>query len=397
MPRPIYLDHNATTPLDARVLDAMLPYLKERFGNAASAHFYGWEAKAAVESARERLTHGIGAKDAARLVFTSGTTEANNLALKGIALASAKPLRIVTQATEHGCVIESARELARLGHEVVFCDVDKEGFVTPESLRAKLTPDTDLVSVMAANNEIGTIQDIAALVRVTRASGRALFHCDAAQAVGKVAVDAAAWDVDLLSFSAHKIYGPKGVGALYVAPRLPRIQLHPLLHGGGHENGLRSGTLDVAGIVGFAAALELCLAEREPEAARQMRLRDLFVDTLLARLDLCRLNGPVQNRLPNNANLFIGGVAADDLIAGLRGACVSSGAACSSGGTEPSHVLRAIGLTNDEARSSLRAAVGRSTTEGDILAAADEIAAVAERLRANSPAYELLKREIGDA
>lgn len=392
MPCPVYLDNNATTPLDPRVLAAMQPYFTDMFGNAASSHFYGWEAKAAVDAARAQIAGGIGARDPKSVIFTSGTTESNNLAIKGLCLASREKLHVVSQKTEHECVIGALEDMKRFGHDVTWLDVDAGGRVKPEDVRKALRPETALVSVMWANNEVGTIQEIQELARVTHERPGVLFHADAAQAVGKIPVDVKAADVDLMGFSAHKIYGPKGIGALYVAPRSPKIRLHPLLHGGGHEYGLRSGTLNVPGIVGFAKALELCLAELESETVRQEKLRDRLVHGLLSRTDLSRLNGPASGRLPNNANVCFAGTPSGDVIAKLASAvAVSSGAACSSGGTEPSHVLQAMGLTREEATWSLRLSVGRFTTEAQIDAAIDAIIKAVEAVRSGSPAYQMLK------
>lgn len=391
VPRPIYLDYNATTPLDPRVLDAMRPFLTDKFGNAASSHFYGWEAKAAVDAARAKIADLIGAAEPESVIFTSGTTESNNLAIKGLLTASPEKYRVISQRTEHECVIGALEDMRRFGHEVYSVAVDAGGRVNPASLKKALRPETALVSVMWANNEVGTLQDVAELVRVTRENSKALFHTDAAQAVGKIPVNVADADVDFLSFSAHKIYGPKGVGALYVAPRSPKIRLHPQLHGGGHEFGLRSGTLNVPGIVGFAKALELCAAELKTEAARQEKLRDRLVRELLSRSDLSRLNGPVSGRLPNNANVCFAGTPAGDVIAKLISVAVSSGAACSSGGTEPSHVLQALGLTREEASWSLRFSVGRFTTEADVDVAIDAVLDAVAKVRDVSPAYQMMK------
>lgn len=382
---PIYLDHNATTPLDPRVLEAMLPYLTERFGNAASrTHPYGWVAAQAVERARQRLAAGIGAAPD-ELVFTSGATESCNTAIKGVAWALAgRGRHLVTCATEHRAVLDPHRRLGREGWEVTVLGVDGWGRLAPEAVAAVLRPDTVLVSVMLANNEIGTLQPVAAIAERCRARG-VLVHCDATQAVGKVPVDVRELGVDLLSFSAHKLYGPKGIGALVVRRRRPRLRLQPLLDGGGHEDGLRAGTLNVPGIVGFARALELCLADREAEAARQAALRDRLRDSILGRLDGVVENGHPSERLPNTLNLSFAGVDGGALPLEVTDVAVSSGAACSSARAEPSHVLLAIGRSPQEAAASLRFSLGRGSTAAAVeLAAASVVRAVTKLRRQRS-------------
>lgn len=388
---PIYLDNHATTPLDPRVLEAMLPFYREDFGNAAShTHRFGWRAEAAVELAREELAAAIGAADPREIVFTSGATESDNLALKGV-VGSGTPsqARLVTVATEHPAVLDTCAALARRGTQVQVLPVDGHGRVDPEAVAAALVPETTLVSVMAANSEIGTLQPLAEIGRLCGERG-VLFHSDAAQAVGKIPLDVEALGIDLLSFSAHKLYGPKGVGALYVRRRRRdgrRLRLEPLLHGGGHERGLRSGTLPVALVVGFARAVALCLAERQVEAKRLAALRDRLLAGLRAALPGVAVNGPpVAHRLPANLNFSIEGIEADALLAGLQEVALSTGSACSSARPEPSHVLRALGLPPERVRGALRVGLGRFTTEQEIDRAIRCIALEANRLRAEGAA-----------
>lgn len=383
MPDPIYLDHHATTPLDPRVLEAMLPWLEREFGNAASrTHVYGWRAEAAVEQAREEVAAAIGARDPREIVFTSGATESDNLALKGLLRARRERAReLVISAVEHPAVSDSAAALAKEGFETRVLPVDEAGLVDADALAARLGDATGLVSVIWAQSEIGVIQPIGQLAERCRARG-VPFHSDAAQAVGKLPVDVAREGVDLLSFSAHKLYGPKGVGALYVRRGRPRLRLEPLLHGGGHEWGLRSGSLPVPLIVGFAAALRIAEAEREAEAARLLALRETLLRRLSARLPGVRLNGDAVRRLPGNLNLSIEGVAGDALVAGCAGLALSTGSACASARPEPSPVLLALGLPPERVREGFRIGLGRGTREADVLLAADQIADTAERLRA---------------
>ncbi|HPC81754.1 MAG TPA: cysteine desulfurase family protein [Thermoanaerobaculaceae bacterium] len=381
---PIYLDHNATTPLDPRVLEAMLPYLTEHFGNAASrTHPFGWAAARAVDRARQSVAAGLGAGPD-EVVFTSGATESCNTAIKGVAWALAgRGRHLVTCATEHQAVLDPHRRLGREGWEVTVLPVDGWGRVAPEAVEAAIGPGTVLVSVMLANNEIGTLQPIAAIAERCRARG-VLLHCDATQAVGKIPVDVRALGVDLLSLSAHKLYGPKGVGALVVRRRKPRLRLAPLLDGGGHEDGLRAGTLNVPGIVGMARALELCLDGQQAEAARQAALRDRLRDRILARLEGVLENGHPTERLPNTLNLSFEGVDGGALLLGLSDLAVSSGSACSSARAEPSHVLLAIGRSRSLAAASLRFSLGRGTTAEDVERAAASVVRVVGALRSQS-------------
>ncbi|RIK97767.1 MAG: IscS subfamily cysteine desulfurase [Proteobacteria bacterium] len=385
----IYLDHQSTTPTDARVVEAMLPYFDREFGNAASrTHAFGWRAEAAVELARESIARALGAAEPREIVFTSGATESNNLAILGAARAGrARGDHLVTVATEHSAVLEPCQALAREGFRVTVLPVDRDGLVDPDAVAAALDDRTLLVSVMAANNEIGVLQPIEAIGALCRARG-VLFHTDAAQALGKVALDVAAAGVDLLSCTAHKLHGPKGIGALYVRGGRPRVRLEPLLHGGGHERGLRPGTLPVPLVVGFGRAVEIAEAERAAEQPRLAALRD----RLLARLDALggvALNGHRSLRLAGNANVAIDGVEADALLAALHDVALSAGSACTSARPEPSHVLRALGLPDAAVRSSVRIGLGRGTTEADVDAAAARIAEEVRALRAARPAATL--------
>jgi cysteine desulfurase len=386
--RPIYLDHHATTPLDPRVLEAMRPYLEEEFGNASSAtHAWGWRAEAALEDARERLAAAIGARDPSELVFTSGTTESDNLAIQGVLRVTRQHRdHVVTTAIEHPAVLDTCRALEREGFAATVVPVDATGLVDPDAIARAITPRTALVSVMAANSEIGTLEPIDAIAAVCRERGVPL-HSDAAQAVGKIPVDVSKTGVDLLAFCAHKLYGPKGIGALYVRSGRPRVRLQPILHGGGHERGRRSGTVPVFLAVGFARAVELCMADLAQEAARQAALRDRLLERLRKGLDGVHLNGHPTRRLPGNLNVAFEGVAADALLVALHDVALSTGSACASGRSEPSHVLRAIGLPPALARGSVRCGIGRGTSEADIDRAADRLVvevARARRARAGS-------------
>lgn len=364
--RPIYLDAHATTPVDQRVLAAMLPYFTEHFGNAASAgHLYGWEAEAGVRQAREALAAAIGAT-AEDIVFTSGATEANNLAIKGIAEAYISNGRhIVTLATEHNAVLDPCRYLQTLGFDVTILPVQPDGLVALSTLEQALRSDTILVSVMAANNEIGVLQPLAAIGALCR-ERQILFHTDAAQAIGKVPLDVEAMQIDLMSLTAHKVYGPKGIGALYVRRRTPRVQLAPQLHGGGHERGLRSGTLYPPQIVGFAKAVELAIAAMSGETDRIRALRDRLWQQL-STLEGLHVNGHPTQRLAGNLNVSVEGIDGQALLLGLQSVvAVSSGSACSSAKTAPSHVLQALGLPDALAYASLRFGIGRFNTTQEI-------------------------------
>ncbi len=370
---PLYLDYQATTPVDARVFEAMRPYFSEHFGNAASTtHAYGWRAEAAVTLAREQVAVALGASSPDQVIFTSGATESNNLALLGSAEARGRRGRhLISVATEHPSVLDPLRALERRGFEVTLLPVGADGLLDPAALRQALRPDTILVSVMAANNEIGVLQPMAPLAALAREAG-ALVHCDAAQAVTKVPFDVSTLDVDLVSVSAHKCYGPKGVGALWV--RSPRVRPAPLFFGGGHEAGVRPGTLPVALLVGMGVALEIGAAEREQEAARLVKLRGQLLGRLREVLgDGVAVNGDLERRLPGNLNLRVAGVDATLLVAALRDIALSVGSACTSATPQPSHVLKALGLSDDAMRGSFRVGLGRDTD-------ADEVDRAASRL-----------------
>lgn len=381
-PSPIYLDHHATTPVAPEVLEAMLPYFAENFGNPASAgHPYGWIAEEAVARARESVARLLGAT-AREITFTSGSTESNNMALFGVAEAHKERGRhIVTTAIEHKSVLDPCRVLQERGFEITHLPVGRDGRVNPDDVRRALRPDTILLSVMWVNNEIGTIQPIADIGRIAKEKG-VYFHTDAVQAVGHLKIDVEAAGVDLLSLSGHKFYGPKGVGALYVRRKNPRVELSPLFFGGGQERGVRSGTLNVPGIVGLGRAAELVMAVRDEEAGRLRRLRDLFWETIHAGLPGATLNGSWEHRHPGNINFSIPGLREDGLLSELRSdIALSSGSAClSEGGGEGSHVGRALGLTPEQAACTLRVAVGRGTTEDQVRRASARIVEAASRL-----------------
>ena len=386
---PIYMDHNATTPVDPRVLEAMMPYLTTEFGNAASrSHAFGQRAEDAVEQAREQIAALINAH-AKDLVFTSGATESDNLAIKGVAgMYRAKGNHIVTCLTEHKAVLDTCKHLQEEGFEVTFLTPDRYGQVSPEQVDAAITGQTILVSLMAANNETGTLHPLTAIGQVTRRRG-VLFHSDATQAVGKVPIDVEAMNIDLLSISAHKIYGPKGVGALYVRRCGPRVRLTAQMDGGGHERGMRSGTLNVPGIVGLGAAAETCRAEMPAEAARLTGLRDRLHQGIESQLERVSLNGHPTQRLPNTVNLSFAFVEGEAMMLKMPGVAVSSGSACTSASLEPSHVLRAMGVGDELAHSSIRFSLGRSTTAEEVDYAAAQAVRAAKELRELSPLYEM--------
>jgi cysteine desulfurase len=381
---PIYLDHFATTPVDPRVLEAMLPWFSRDFGNAASrTHVFGWRAEAAVEQARAEVARALGAREPREIVFTSGATESNNLALQGVARAlAARGDHLVTVATEHRAVLDVCRALEREGRRVTVLPVDGGGRVDPDELRRAIEPSTVLVSVMAANNEIGVLQPLAELAAVCRERG-VLLHSDAAQAAGKIALDVAALGLDLLSVSGHKVYGPKGVGALYVRSGPPRVRIAPLLHGGGHERGLRSGTLPVPLLVGLGRALALAVAERDAEGARLAGLRDRLWQRLQQGLgEGVVRNGDAVHCLPAALHVSFPGVDAAALLAALPDVALSTGSACSSASPEPSHVLRALGLPVERVRSGIRFALGRFNTAEEIERAAARVVEEVEKLDA---------------
>ena len=394
--RKIYMDNHATTPLDPRVLEAMLPYFTEHFGNASSRnHHYGWEAEEAVEIARAQIGALIGA-ESKEIVLTSGATESDNLAIHGAAeFHKEKGDHIITVQTEHKAVIDTCRYLESHGFRVTYLPVDKEGFVSLDQMREAITDKTILISVMFANNEVGTIQPIAEIGKLAREKG-VLFHCDATQGVGKTTVDVESMNIDLLSMSAHKIYGPKGVGALYVRRRKPRVRLSPLIFGGGHERGLRSGTLNVPGAVGFGKACDLCAQELEPEIKRLTALRDGLKARLWKELDFVYLNGPESGsrRLAGNLNVSFAYVEGESLLMGLKTVAVSSGSACTSASLEPSYVLKALGVGEDLAHTSIRFGLGRFNTQAEVDTAAEEVIRNVKRLRDMSPLYEMAQEGI---
>jgi cysteine desulfurase len=384
--RPIYLDAHATTPVDPRVLEAMLPYFSDKFGNAASrTHAYGWSAEAAVELAREVVAAAIGAWSPKEIVFTSGATESNNLALRGVMEAAAPGSHVVTTAIEHHAVLDPLRHLEHYGYEVTVVPVERNGIVDPARIAAAMNARTALVSVMAANNEVGTLQPLAEIGRITRERS-VYFHTDAAQAIGRVSIDVDRMGIDLLSMSAHKIYGPKGVGALYVRSRGPRVRVIAQTDGGGHERGLRSGTLNVPGIVGLSKACELLAVESRAETERIRHLRDRLHAALEAKIEGVTLNGDPERRLAGNLNVSIAGVPSDTLIGALPELAISSGSACTSASLEPSYVLRAMGESDERARSSLRFGIGRFTTDAQVDRAAELIAVKVKELRSGATA-----------
>jgi cysteine desulfurase len=391
---PIYMDNNSTTRTDPRVVDAMLPYFTDKFGNAASrSHAFGWEAEAAVEEAREQIAGLIGAS-AKEVIFTSGATEGNNLAIKGVAaMYKKKGDHVVTQATEHKAVLDTCKRLERDGFRVTYLPVDKYGQVHPEQVKDALTDKTILVSVMAANNEIGTVQPIKAIGRLCKERG-VLFHTDAVQAVGKLPIDVEDMGIDLLSMTAHKIYGPKGVGALYVRKKNPRVRLEPQIDGGGHERGMRSGTLPVPLIVGFGTACAIANNEMAAEAEKTFRLRERLRKSIMDRLPESYLNGHPTERLPGNANISFAYVEGEGLMMGIKDVAVSSGSACTSASLEPSYVLRALGVGDELAHSSIRFGLGRFNTEAEVDFVADLVVREVSRLREMSPLYEMVQQGI---
>ncbi|HET7697015.1 MAG TPA: IscS subfamily cysteine desulfurase [Vicinamibacterales bacterium] len=382
--KPLYLDYHATTPVDPRVLEAMLPFFTERFGNPNSKqHAWGWDARDAVEAARAQVAALINAS-AGEIVFTSGATESSNLALRGVAAARGDgPRHVITTAIEHKSVLDVCRGLETAGCAVTILGVNSGGLVDPAALKRALRPETVLVSVMAANNEIGTVQPMAALGAIVREHG-ALFHTDAAQAAGKVPIDVRAMNVDLLSLTAHKFYGPKGCGALFIRKARPRIAIAPQAVGGGQENGVRSGTLNVPGIVGLGRAAEICRVEMAGEAARLSTLRDRLLHGLRARVPGLRVNGTLEQRLPHNLHISFDGIEGERLLMALGDLAVSTGSACASGSQAPSHVLQAIGATSDMAAASIRFGLGRSTTEADVDYAIERVSAVVTALLATT-------------
>ena len=395
---PIYMDNHATTPVDPRVLAAMLPYFTEQFGNASSKnHAFGWEAEAAVDSAREQVAKLIGADSPREVVFTSGATESDNLAIKGVAQAyRERGNHIVTCATEHKAVLDSCKALEKQGFKVTYLRVQTNGLLDLQRLEESLTDETILVSIMAANNEIGTIQPVEEIGRLTRKKG-ILFHTDATQAVGKIPINVDKMAIDLLSLTAHKIYGPKGVGALYVRGEKPRVKVMPMLDGGGHERGMRSGTLNVPGIVGLGIACELGQKEMGGEAERLMGLRERLRTGLVQQLEDVYINGDPVKRLPGNLNMSFAYIDGESLMMGLKEIAVSTGSACTSASLEPSHVLKALGLDDSLAHASIRFGVGRFNTAEEIEYTIGRVAEEVHRLRKISPLYKarLERRKAG--
>jgi len=399
MKLPIYMDHHATTPVDPAVVEAMLPYFTRSFGNAASRnHVFGWEAEAAVDQARERIALAMNASPK-EIVFTSGATESDDLAILGVArMYRAKGNHVVTGATEHRAVLDTCRALEKEGFEITVLPTDRFGQISPEQVRDAITERTVLVTLMLANNEVGTVHPLAELGAVCRERG-ILFHTDAVQGFCKVPFDVEAMRVDLASVTAHKLYGPKGVGALYVRSKNPKVRLLPLIHGGGHERGLRSGTLNVPGIVGFSKAVEVALDAREQEARRLRLLRQRLFDAITSALEGVTLNGPhlpaigedgsmtdgFEERLPGNLNLSFAGVEGEALLLGIKDVAVSSGSACTSASLQPSHVLKALGVPDDLAHSSIRFGLGRGNTAEEIDYTAQAVVRTVRRLRETAP------------
>ena len=390
---PIYMDNNATTPLDPRVLEAMMPYLTTEFGNAASrSHPFGWKAEEAVDRAREQIASLIGGSEK-EIVFTSGATESINLALKGAAeFYKEKGNHLITVRTEHKATLDTMKRLERQGFEVTYLPTDKDGRISAKQLREAITEKTILVSVMLANNEIGTVQPIAELGEVTREKG-VLFHVDAVQGVGKVPFDVEKMKVDLASLSGHKIYGPKGIGALWVR-RKPRVRIAPIIDGGGHERGMRSGTLNVPGIVGFGKAAELAQQLIPEETKQASQLRKRLQDYLFSHLDHLELNGHPTERLPGNLNVSFAYVEGEALMMAIKNVAVSSGSACTSASLEPSYVLRACGVSEDLAHTSIRFGIGRFNTEEEVDYVGKYVVDQVRRLREMSPLYEMAKEGI---
>jgi cysteine desulfurase len=394
MKLPIYMDYHATTPVDPRVLETMTPYFTQLFGNAASRnHSFGWEAEEAVETARKQVADLIGA-NAKEVIFTSGATESNNLAIKGVAeMYREKGNHIITCVTEHKAVIDTCKKLEKQGARVTYLPVQKDGRISLDDLRAAITDKTILITIMAANNEIGVLQPIAEIGAIAKEKG-ILFHTDAVQAVGKVPFDVIAMKADLVSMSAHKMYGPKGVGALYVRRRNPRVLLAEQNSGGGHERGMRSGTLNVPGIAGMGKAAAIARAEMATEGERLAKLRERLNKGLHKNLDELYINGSVEHRLPHNLNISFAYVEGESLLMGINDVAVSSGSACTSASLEPSYVLKALGAGDDLAHSSIRFGLGRWTTEEEVDYVIEKLTTVVKRLREMSPLYEMVKEGV---
>ena len=391
---PIYMDNHATTPVDPRVLDAMMPYFTDKFGNAASRnHSFGWAGEEAIENARGQIASLIGAT-AKEIIFTSGATESDNLMIKGVAeMYREKGNHIITQAIEHKAVLDTCKRLEKYGYEVTYLPVQKDGRVDPEDVRKAITPKTILITIMYANNEIGVINPMAEIGKIAKEHG-VLFAVDGVQAVGKIPVDVQKDNIDLLALSGHKIYGPKGVGALYVRRRNPRVQLSAIIDGGGHERGMRSGTLNVPGIAGLGKACEICQQEMPQESVRLRGLRDRLRSGLEAKLDEVFINGSIEHRLPNNLNMSFAYVEGESLLMGINDVAVSSGSACTSATLEPSYVLKALGVGEDLAHTSIRFGLGRFNTQEEVDYVTDKMVQVVTKLRELSPLYEMAKEGI---
>jgi len=394
MKLPIYMDYHATTPMDPRVFEAMKPYFMETFGNSASRnHSFGWQAEEAVEKSRKQIADLIGATPK-EVVFTSGATESNNLALKGVAeMYAEKGNHIITAATEHKAVLDTCKRLEKAGIRMTYLPVQSNGLVDLDMLKDAITDKTILVSIMYANNEIGVLQNMAEIGKIAKAKG-VLVHSDATQAVGKVPVNVIKDNIDLMSMSGHKIYGPKGVGALYVRRKSPRVQITAQMDGGGHERGMRSGTLNVPGIVGLGEACALCQAEMAEESKRMAYLRDKLRGKLESQLDEVYVNGTMEHRVPNNLNISFAYVEGESLLMGINDIAVSSGSACTSATLEPSYVLKALGAGDDLAHSSIRFGLGRFNTEEEVDYVADKVIDVVKKLRELSPLYEMAKEGV---
>jgi len=393
---PIYMDYHATTPVDPRVVEVMVPYFTEHFGNAASRnHPFGWEAEAAVDVARARIARLIGARDPKEVVFTSGGTESINLALKGVAeMYREKGNHVVTTAIEQRATLDTCKRLARQGVEVTYVPVRPDGLVDVEEIAKALTPKTILISIMFANNEIGTIQDVAAIGKLAKEKG-VLFHADATQAAGKIPIDVEAMGIDLLTCTAHLMYGPKGVGALYVRRKAPRVRLVPMIDGGGHERGMRSGTLPVPLVVGFGRAAEICQESMAEESARLSKLRDRLQDMILSQVEEAFLNGHPERRLPQNLNISFAYVEGESVLMGLnKETALSSGSACTSSTLEPSYVIAALGASTELAHSSIRFSLHRFNIEEEVEFVGKRTVEVIRRLRDMSPLYELAKEGV---
>jgi cysteine desulfurase len=388
------MDNHATTPVDPRVLEAMEPYFNEKFGNAASRnHAFGWTAEEAVENARAQVAKLIGASPK-EIIFTSGATESDNLAIKGVAeMYREKGNHIITQVTEHKAVLDTCKRLEKNGYQVTYLPVQRDGQISLDELRKAITPKTILISIMYANNEIGVVQPIAEIGKIAKEKG-ILFHVDGVQAVGKIPVDVQRDGIDLLAISGHKIYGPKGVGALYVRRKNPRVQLAAIIDGGGHERGMRSGTLNVPGIVGLGKACEICQQEMESETKEMLRLRDRLQKGIMSKLDECYINGTMEHHLPNNINISFAFVEGESLLMGINDIAVSSGSACTSATLEPSYVLKALGVGEDLAHTSIRFGLGRFNTHEEVDYVVSRVVETVSRLRELSPLYEMAKEGV---